>query len=557
MKHAGILALVALAILPLGRAEANEEEAFARPFVHAAETSALVYWQLGRIEEAATGYVEYGLDAQYGQRTPAAEEARWSQFHRLKSLKPDATYHYRMVVIQNGAERKSGDRTFQTRKLKDAVYLPGTSSGATLVLDRAGATYVLSQDFTAPGTAIEIKADDVTLDLDGHTLTFGDDTDKQVYGVHIACKGRATVRNGHIVQGRRSGNYSSCVESRYRDQGAEIFGISTDVHLPNAYPMRFFGRCVGARIHHNLLYSRVKVLESRHYPGNDLLRLDDIGDGVEVHDNLLTEGCHIGMRVSGGKHPPAQSPPQIHHNDVRHHQQYVNGYAFSVNCPKAELHHNKVTSTGRSVHLTGPEIQLHDNWLDTKGHMTLDDMPQGSRPFKERRVELHGIKFEGKEAVRCKVYGNFMRITQKLPDEKWDYVPATPLNVACYLPDAMNEVYGNTFVALTEYAKTHIGEYGKSGQWASSIFFVGMTQGPAQPGQYVLYLHDNTFVSNHLWISAAWNKEVNMTVRIEKNVFKLADAPAPAEGHQPFRGLGEKLTQAVLAGGNTFEGMRP
>ena len=119
----------------------------------------------------------------------------------------------------------------------------------------------------------------------------------------------------------------------------------------------------------------------------------------------------------------------------------------------------------------------------------------------------------------------------------------------------MNEVYGNTFVALTEYTETHHGEYGKSGQWASSIHFVGMNRGVADKGRYSIYIYGNTFISNDLFVSAAWNSEVSMTVRIENNGFELAEEPAPTRGHTPFRGIGSKLIGVIRSGGNTFEGM--
>ena len=70
-------------------------------------------------------------------------------------------------------------------------------------------------------------------------------------------------------QGARSKEYSAAVESRWRAAPTEVFGISTDVHLKCAYPMKFLGAAADAHIHHNNLYSRVTELESRHYPGND------------------------------------------------------------------------------------------------------------------------------------------------------------------------------------------------------------------------------------------------------------------------------------------------
>ena len=138
---------------------------------------------------------------------------------------------------------------------------------------------------------------------------------------------------------------------------------------------------------------------------------------------------------------------------------------------------------------------------------------------------------------------------------KWDYVPATPLNIACYDPNAMNEVYGNTFVALTKYPESRHGGYGRSGQWASAIQFVGMKKGPAEPGKYSVYIHDNRFVSNHLFANS--HQPVNMTVRIEKNSFVLAEEPPPVKDRRAFRNLGDALERIVKTGGNLFEGTLP
>jgi len=41
------------------------------------------------------------------------------------------------------------------------------------VLDQPGATYRLTADVTAPRTAFMVKGDGITLDLDGHTITYG------------------------------------------------------------------------------------------------------------------------------------------------------------------------------------------------------------------------------------------------------------------------------------------------------------------------------------------------------------------------------------------------
>jgi hypothetical protein len=210
---------------------------------------------------------------------------------------------------------------------------------------------------------------------------------------------------------------------------------------------------------------------------------------------------------------------------------------------------------GRGAHLSGPEIHFHHNHLDIKGHMTLSDMPKGTYPFKERRVELHGIKLEGSSVTGAEIHDNFMRIIQPLPDAEWDYVPATPLNIASYEPNAMNEVYDNTFIALTEYEQTRHGPYGDSGQWAASLYLVGMDKGAAESGKHSVFVHDNEFHSNDLFVAAS--TEVDMTVRVEENTFTLATTPKPTSTHTPFRGLGAAFEEAIKAGKNAFVGMGP
>jgi len=138
---------------------------------------------------------------------------------------------------------------------------------------------------------------------------------------------------------------------------------------------------------------------------------------------------------------------------------------------------------------------------------------------------------------------------------KWTFVPATPLNFGADDANAMNEVYENTFIGLTDFRKTRHGGYGDSGQWATGIYFVGMNHGPAQPGKYAAYIHDNRFLSNDAFVAA--ESPVSMTLRIEKNSFALAKDPPPTEGHTPFWRIGREMEDRIKAGGNAFDGMAP
>ena len=605
-------------------------EAFQRKWTFVSETSAIIYWQLEEIGLSANSYIEYGKTEDLGKQTAITKKPRWSHWHRLKGLEPGETYYYRMVFVDpSGVYRTESEiLKIKPEKKDNAIRIPGDMTGSTpYILDQKDAYYLLTEDIKAEGTAIEIAAEGVTLDLDGHTVIFGNNTSEQVYGVRFADPGNTKLCNGHIVQGKRSRDYSTAVSSLDRPVPTEIYGISTDVHLPNAFPL-LMTHANKAEIHHNYIYSRVTEIECRHYPGNALMRVYTYGGDIHIHDNLLTEGCHWGINIRISSRSAKNI--EIDYNDIQHHQQYVNGYALSPSSG-ALVHHNKVTSSGRGVHLTGEGTHFYENYIDTKGHQQLSDLPARTRPFHHRLIELHGIKFEGSSAKNCKIYDNFVRINQYLPADSdgvgapedkmdngvyirstassiardrlvdknqdwekdrwryyfvkyhpdlppakitgndantlygefeeqdpgeytiymvWEYVPPTPLNLACYDPNGMNEIYGNTFIGITHYKEVWHGDYGNTGDWATAVMLIGMTGGPADTGKYTAYIHNNQFFSNDLFFNSGW--EVDMTIKLEDNTFTLLKEPFAIERDSRIFDVGEAFEKEVRASKNTF-----
>lgn len=605
-------------------------DAFRRRWSFVSETSAVVYWQMDTISKSARSFLKYGETKGLGRQTEITKKPRWAHFHRLTGLKTGTTYYYRMVMEVPDSAKIIQSEIIRIMPVRNdtAIRIPDDMTGRQpYILDKDSSYYIVTRDFTASGTALEIAGRGVTLDLDGHTVTFGDDTPEQVYGVRFADPGDSKLCNGRIVQGRRSRDYSAAITSLDRPVPTEICGISTDVHLPNAFPM-MMTHANQMEVHHNDIYSRVTEIECRHYPGNALLRVYSYGGDVHIHDNILTEGCHWGINVRVSSRTAKNI--EIDHNDIQHHQQYVNGYALAT--PGGALvHHNKVTSCGRGIHLNRDGTQFYSNYIDTKGHQQLSDYPARTRPFQHRLIELHGVKLEGSRVKNCKVFDNFVRITQPLPVDsdgqgdpadkmdngvyirstarkitpgqlvdpaqnwekdrwryyyvkydpdlppaeitgndahtlygkfekvkpseytiymKWSYVPPTPLNIASYDPEGMNEVYDNTFIGITHYKKTRHGDYGDTGEWATGIMLIWMKYGPAGPGKYSTYVHDNDFYSNDLFINTG--TVVNMTVPIKHNTFTLLHKPFATERADRIRGVGPDFEKNVRAGGNVF-----
>ncbi len=639
MKNSHLLSITGIAILLLGfacqgsaadRMAQTNNDAFQRVWTYVSETSAVIYWQLEEISLSANSFVEYGKTKSLGKQTVATKNPRLAHWHRLKQLEPGETCYYRMVFVDPTGSHRTESEIFEInpQKKQDAIRIPGDMDGTTPYrLDQKNAYYILTEDISADGTAIEIAAEGVTLDLDGHTVLFGNNTEEQVYGVRFADPGSSTLCNGHVMQGNKSRDYSAAVVSLDRPVPTDIYGISTDVHLPNAFPL-FMTHANKANVHHNRIYSRVTEIECRHYPGNALMRVYTYGGDIHIHDNLVTEGCHWGINVRISSRSAKNI--EIDHNDIQHHQQYVNGYALAPS-EGALVHHNKITSSGRGVHLKGDGTQFYNNYIDTRGHQQLSDYPARTRPFQHRLIELHGIKFEGNAAKNCKIYNNFVRITQYLPvdsdgkgapedkmdngvyirsnassiegdklvDEKmdwekdrwryyyvkynpdlpparitgndahtlygdfkaldpgeytiymiWEYVPPTPLNLACYDPNGMNEIYDNTFIGITKYKEVWRGDYGDTGDWATAIMLIGMVKGPADPGKYSAYVHNNQFYSNDLFFNSGY--KVNMTIKLENNTFTLLKEPFTVERESRIYDVGDWFENEIRNSNNTF-----
>jgi hypothetical protein len=129
-------------------------------------------------------YVEYGQTASYGARTEQSESYFYNHLFYLTDLAPGTQYHYRIHAMgTDGRVISSEDRVISTKVLTpDIIRIPEDMPGpAPYVLNQAGKTYLLTQDITVPNLAVNIKANDVTLDLGGHTVVY-DEAPPEVLG---------------------------------------------------------------------------------------------------------------------------------------------------------------------------------------------------------------------------------------------------------------------------------------------------------------------------------------------------------------------------------------
>ncbi|HUU93694.1 MAG TPA: hypothetical protein VM238_21080 [Phycisphaerae bacterium] len=304
--------------------------------VSAGPTSATVSWRtLGR----ATSRVEYGPTEACEHRTPTTRPGRvlglpfYTQFHRITGLEPGKTYHCRAISIgTDGSVSKGKVRTFTTKSYENAIRVPDDVKGPPYVLDKDGATYVLTRDLVVPLAGFEITASDVTLDFDGHTLTYNNEPyegpkewserayKRNDFGVKCSGKGRVTIRNGRIVQGKGSsagtqvGIGCNPVYSRggpVTMEGMELIWHGADISGA------FFHWAGDNQVHHCVFDDRGTVITNRHqaistidgngwgnYAGNLIKRTRQQGlmGGVWVASNeIYVDSCatnSFGIRPS-------------------------------------------------------------------------------------------------------------------------------------------------------------------------------------------------------------------------------------------------------------------
>ena len=271
-------------------------------WTRASRTSACVAFETNL---PAKTYVEYGTTTSYGS-TAHVEEFNYYYLHvaYLKGLSQDTTYHYRLV-----AEDERGN----TITSPDKVLVTSTPSGAVLVsgpqsLTQSGKTYVLTQDVVCDyGAAFEATVDNVTFDLDGHTIIYNnvsdpvtDDgyNDHAAYGIKCRYHSNFKVFNGTVVQG--PGNDTGASDSRgfnpvyTQSVTGEIAGVT----------MIWAGSQVGGlraaygnmTTHHNVAIDLGGELVNRHEGPYAMLT------GSTAHHNLIKRARQgaMGMGPSSG-----------------------------------------------------------------------------------------------------------------------------------------------------------------------------------------------------------------------------------------------------------------
>jgi hypothetical protein len=245
--------------------------------------------------------VEYGENS-YTHKTEISDSYYFNHLHYLKNLKENTTYHYRIIYQDaSGQIRASADNTLVTKVFSNEIKL--TNQDFPLHITNPG-TYVLTEDITSNTLGINIKSNDVTIDLNGHTLIYDngaptatpDPNSGWIYveGANMGIRAGlwnfvgTKVLNGTIKQGQQG--TEGAIPLFLNHMGAtvnEIAGLTIDYY---SYSTPGMVTSNGA-VHHNVLYDRGTGIRDRHMA----IRALSAGTDSQVIFNSLRRFRHRGI----------------------------------------------------------------------------------------------------------------------------------------------------------------------------------------------------------------------------------------------------------------------
>jgi hypothetical protein len=326
----------------------------------------------------AISIVEYGETTAYGHTAVQSESYFYQHLHYIKGLESGKTYHYRFIAQDyDGATLASGDHTFSPKPLgADVIRIPEDLEGdAPYTLTQGNAQYVLTQDLDVPTMAINIKAHNVELDLDGHTITYdnvpshisgsGVYDEEATFGIRAGLWNFTNFKiwNGVIKQGRNGGagvigeGYNPLFLHHMGVTYNEVAGITVDYYGDN-----IGGMVTGdGHIHHNVLYDRGTGIDDRH-AGIRALRVGQDPNN-DVSFNSLRRFRHCGIRSSG----------KIACNELYSDSFATNSFVLSpADKGESQLENNKIFGMGYNPVGTGwgSNMQTKNNFIYLRGVST-------------------------------------------------------------------------------------------------------------------------------------------------------------------------------------------
>jgi hypothetical protein len=291
-------------------------------------------------------------------------------------------------------------------------------------LRSAGRTYLLEEDISSSGTCISVQGEDITLDLNGHTITYGSDRWKTAaFGIlGIACwdtmltNGLAngnpcggafdgfTVMNGKIVQAAGVAPFSDAI---HLGQGGgnrlQVHDVEFSVGGNSAIPIFTTYSGAGSLIYHNTIHNNVRTIQNRHQLQGMSVKFDNsqkLSPGQSVHDNQILGGAQGGIFLVA---PGATA----FGNKISQNGRYSNDFSIYLWGSHQEVFKNEISViSGRGIQIGGAAISTggsakggsyssaHDNKIEVTELKQNCDYSEGNACNVCQLGGAYGIQFD-------------------------------------------------------------------------------------------------------------------------------------------------------------------
>ena len=252
----------------------------------------------------------------------------------------------------------------------------GRSLKSCGILNRPG-LYLLEQDVSSPNTCISIQADKVTLNLNGHTITYGTSRGSiPTYGIlGVACWdpefgagnpcggtfNDLTVYGGSITQGSGAAAFSDGIRlGQGPGNGLTVHDMTFSIHADSSIPIYSTFLGTRATVYNTTIQNEVTVIQNRHQEQGQSVKF---ADSARIPGPAAIYGNHISGGAQGGIFSQVTGTT-IHDNFVSQRGTYANDFSIYAWSSNGEVFNNTIAPIlGRGIQIAGGSKgeRVHDN----------------------------------------------------------------------------------------------------------------------------------------------------------------------------------------------------
>lgn len=336
----------------------------------------------------------------------------------LSGLTAGATYQFTVRPVKSGS---TGAFAISVGgKVKSDPALPTVPGGSTLIgalpftANVAGTYYYLNADFIGGGaaaaTAITVTADNITIDMQGHTIAWDSGNTTNKYGITASNRSGLTIMNGTLTTAAtQSGVHGIFIQS---SGNVRVTNMTINSTARNSRGIWVTGTSTGPiRVDHNTVSLSAAILNATGgVPNVDPWAIGVDSDfQVEIDNNTVTATPRGGIMATPNTSAVIANPHYIHHNKVtgittlNSANQNARAYMMTLMASTSDGFENYLSGTSQGVNLYSNSYvqgswKLHDNFIN--GQLDNNTFP-----------EAIGIEIE--DAGGASVYNNFVTMSSQ------------------------------------------------------------------------------------------------------------------------------------------------